>query len=100
MIRLWIEGGALYVTKSPKPRRKPGHALLRLICGGICTTDLELLRGYYSFAGQPATSSLPRLLLRMTKTGWASGSWAGSISGAGNVNGAPEDWTATAPPAR
>lgn len=53
MIRLWIEGGALYVKKSPKPRRKPGHALLRLLCGGICNTDLELLRGYYSFAGQP-----------------------------------------------
>ncbi len=53
MIRLWIEGGALYVTKASKPRRKPGHALLRLIRGGICNTDLELLHGYYSFAGQP-----------------------------------------------
>jgi len=53
VIRLWIEGGALRVSKAPKPRRKPGHALLKLICGGICNTDLELLRGYYSFAGQP-----------------------------------------------
>lgn len=53
MIRLWIEGGGLSVKKAPKPRRKPGHALLRLLCGGICNTDLELLRGYYSFAGQP-----------------------------------------------
>lgn len=53
MIRLWIENGALYAGKSPKPRRKPGHALLKLICGGICNTDLELLRGYYSFSGQP-----------------------------------------------
>lgn len=53
MIRLWIEGGALSLRKAPKPRRKPGHALLRLICGGICSTDLELLRGYYSFTGQP-----------------------------------------------
>lgn len=53
MIRLWIQDGALYAGKSPKPRRKPGHALLKLICGGICNTDLELLRGYYSFSGQP-----------------------------------------------
>lgn len=53
MIRLRIENGALSAGKSPKPRRKPGHALLKLICGGICNTDLELLRGYYSFSGQP-----------------------------------------------
>lgn len=53
MIRLWMEDGALYAGKSAKPRRKPGHALLKLICGGICNTDLELLRGYYTFRGQP-----------------------------------------------
>jgi alcohol dehydrogenase len=53
MNRLWIEDGALSVRKAPKPRRKPGHALLRLICGGICNTDVELLLGYYGFAGQP-----------------------------------------------
>lgn len=53
MIRLWIEDGALAVTKAPRPRRKTGHALLKLIRGGICNTDLELLHGYYSFTGQP-----------------------------------------------
>lgn len=53
MIRLWIEDGALAATKAPKPRRKAGHALLKLLRGGICNTDLELLRGYYGFVGQP-----------------------------------------------
>ena len=28
-------------------------ALLRLLAGGICNTDLELQRGYYAFAGTP-----------------------------------------------
>ena len=35
------------------PERPAGHALLRLLVGGICNTDLELRRGYYGFAGIP-----------------------------------------------
>ena len=35
------------------PRRKPGFALIRLLAGGICNTDLELQRGYYGFRGTP-----------------------------------------------
>jgi len=27
--------------------------LIRLLCAGICNTDLELLRGYYGFSGTP-----------------------------------------------
>ena len=30
-----------------------GFALIRLLCGGICNTDLELQRGYYGFSGIP-----------------------------------------------
>src|SRR6185369_2653877 len=36
-----------------KPRRPEGYALVRLLYGGICNTDLELLRGYYGFSGTP-----------------------------------------------
>src|SRR5262245_55090864 len=35
------------------PRRPPGFSLVRLLTGGICNTDLELLRGYYGFRGVP-----------------------------------------------
>jgi alcohol dehydrogenase len=35
------------------PSREPGYALIRLLCGGICNTDLELQRGYYGFSGTP-----------------------------------------------
>jgi alcohol dehydrogenase len=31
----------------------PGYARIRLIAAGICSTDLELQRGYYGFSGTP-----------------------------------------------
>lgn len=36
-----------------RPRRPEGFALIRLLYGGICNTDLELQRGYYGFSGIP-----------------------------------------------
>ena len=53
MIAVHIEQGAVSVRDIPKRKRPKGHALLRLITGGICNTDLELQRGYYGFAGIP-----------------------------------------------
>jgi threonine dehydrogenase-like Zn-dependent dehydrogenase len=41
------------VREDPPPARPEGFALLRLLVGGICNTDLELQRGYYGFAGTP-----------------------------------------------
>lgn len=49
----WIEGGRLELRAVPVPKRRRGEALIRVECAGICNTDLELLRGYYSFAGIP-----------------------------------------------
>lgn len=48
--QVWIEEGEVTVRDCPKPR---GAVLLRLRVGGICNTDLELLRGYYGFRGRP-----------------------------------------------
>lgn len=53
MIAVHIEKSAVTVVRRPRPRVPEGHALLRLVCGGICNTDLELLRGYYGFRGTP-----------------------------------------------
>lgn len=50
MKQVWIESKAVTVRECPKPR---GGVLLRLRLGGICNTDLELLRGYYGFKGRP-----------------------------------------------
>ncbi len=53
MLSVHLENGHVEVRNRPKPRRKPGHALIRLLCAGICNTDLELQSGYYGFAGTP-----------------------------------------------
>ncbi|MDX2152007.1 MAG: alcohol dehydrogenase catalytic domain-containing protein [Bryobacteraceae bacterium] len=53
MIAVHLEAGHVSIVKRPKPRRREGFALLRLLAGGICNTDLELRRGYYGFRGTP-----------------------------------------------
>lgn len=48
-----LEAGEVQVREVPIPVRPKGFALIRLLCAGICNTDLELQRGYYGFAGTP-----------------------------------------------
>src|SRR3954464_15564815 len=48
-----LDRGEVSVREIPLPARPPGFALLRLLAGGICNTDLELQRGYYGFSGIP-----------------------------------------------
>jgi alcohol dehydrogenase len=53
MLAVHLEQGAVSLRTVPVPSRPEGFALLRLLAGGICNTDLELQRGYYGFAGTP-----------------------------------------------
>jgi threonine dehydrogenase-like Zn-dependent dehydrogenase len=53
MLSVCLENGAVSVCKRARPRRPEGFALIRLLFGGICNTDLELQRGYYGFRGTP-----------------------------------------------
>ena len=53
MLAVYLENGTVSVRSAAVPERPPGFALLRLIAGGICNTDLELQRGYYGFSGTP-----------------------------------------------
>lgn len=53
MLAVSLNHGRVEVRHQPKPRRREGYALLRLLVGGICNTDLELQRGYYGFRGIP-----------------------------------------------
>jgi alcohol dehydrogenase len=53
MIAVWLEAGQVDIRKVARPRRPRGSATIRLIYGGICNTDLELLRGYYGYKGIP-----------------------------------------------
>ncbi|MGD0300948.1 MAG: alcohol dehydrogenase catalytic domain-containing protein [Bryobacteraceae bacterium] len=53
MLAVRLEKGLVQVRKQSRPRRPQGFALIRLLEGGICNTDLELQRGYYNFRGTP-----------------------------------------------
>lgn len=53
MLAVHLENGRVDVRKARRPQRPEGFALIRLLCGGICNTDLELQRGYYGFTGTP-----------------------------------------------
>lgn len=35
----------------PDPQTKPGEVRVRVLCAGICETDLQLIRGYMGFRG-------------------------------------------------
>ncbi len=53
MKSLYLENETLsYKENHPKPSKK-GEALIRVRLAGICGTDLEMVRGYYPFAGVP-----------------------------------------------
>lgn len=53
MLAVYLDRGLVSIRKRPKPRAAKGHAVIRLLAGGICNTDLELQRGYYGFKGTP-----------------------------------------------
>jgi alcohol dehydrogenase len=53
MLAVHLENGRVSTIEVPLPERPEGFALLRLVVAGICNTDLELQRGYYSFSGTP-----------------------------------------------
>ena len=53
MLAIHLDNGVVTVRDIRVPDRLPGFALLRLLTGGICNTDLELQRGYYGFTGIP-----------------------------------------------
>jgi threonine dehydrogenase-like Zn-dependent dehydrogenase len=53
MIAVRLENKRVNVRRAPRPKRPAGFAMIRLLRGGICNTDLELQRGYYGFSGTP-----------------------------------------------
>jgi len=53
MLSVHLENRRVQVQNARRPQRPKGFALIRLLTGGICNTDLELQRGYYGFRGTP-----------------------------------------------
>ncbi len=52
MKAIWLEDNRLDLREVTRPQ-KAGEALVRVRKAGICSTDLELVKGYYPFTGIP-----------------------------------------------
>lgn len=50
-MRAVVFDGELRVKEIPIPRPAEGEALIRVLTAGVCSTDLEILRGYMQFSG-------------------------------------------------
>ena len=50
MNALWLENNRIAVRDIERPR-KPSEALIKIRKAGICSTDLELVKGYYPYTG-------------------------------------------------
>jgi threonine dehydrogenase-like Zn-dependent dehydrogenase len=50
MQAVWLENNQLFMRDVPQPK-KAGEALIRISRAGICSTDLELVKGYYPYTG-------------------------------------------------
>jgi len=49
---IWLEDGTISLRDDlGPPEPVAGEALVRVLCAGVCNTDLELVRGYYPFTG-------------------------------------------------
>lgn len=47
------EPGKVEIIDTPMPEPKPGEALLKVLCGGICGSDLGTYRGTFAYASYP-----------------------------------------------
>jgi len=50
MKALWLENNQISLRDIPQPN-KPNEALIKIRRAGICSTDLELVKGYYPYMG-------------------------------------------------
>ena len=67
------------VRRQPMPRVPLGFARIRLLAAGICSTDLELQRGYYGFRGTPGHEFVGEVIAA-GDAGWIGKRVAGEIN--------------------
>jgi len=59
---LWLEDRRLAFREDwVLPEAPPGEAVVRVLLAGICNTDLEMVKGYYPFAGVPGHEFVGRV---------------------------------------
>ena len=83
MRALWLEDRALRLREDvPSPAAPPGEAVVRVILAGVCNTDLELVRGYYPYAGVPGHEFVGRVERAPGNEAWKGRRVVGEINAA------------------
>jgi threonine dehydrogenase-like Zn-dependent dehydrogenase len=67
MKALFFDGAVLKEITAPQPRRSRNEALIKVHLAGICSTDLEIVRGYMSFRGIPGHEFVGTVVSASTK---------------------------------
>jgi len=57
-----LDAGQVRVEERPAPDLVSGEALVEVILAGVCSTDLELAKGYMGFAGVPGHEFVGRIV--------------------------------------
>jgi threonine dehydrogenase-like Zn-dependent dehydrogenase len=79
MLAVHLEKGRVEVRRVPLPRVPQGFARIRLLAAGICSTDLQLQRGYYEFSGTPGHEFVGEVV-DADEPGWVGNRVAGEIN--------------------
>lgn len=71
MHSLWLENQKLTFRRDiPVPVPEDGHALIHVRLAGVCSTDLELVRGYYPYTGIPGHEFVGDVVSSPTEPSW------------------------------
>ena len=62
MKAVFFQEGRASLIERPRPEAGPGEVVLKVLAAGVCHTDVELLTGYYGFAGIPGHEFVGRVV--------------------------------------
>jgi threonine dehydrogenase-like Zn-dependent dehydrogenase len=78
---LWLENQVLtYRENLPDPVPATDETLIHVLLAGICSTDLELLRGYYPFTGVPGYEFMGKVVSSPSEPAWVGTRVVGEIN--------------------
>ena len=80
MLSVHLASGRVEVRRQSLPRVPQGFARIRLLAAGICSTDLELQRGYYGFSGTPGHEFVGEVVESPAEPEWRGRRVAGEIN--------------------
>ena len=81
MQAIWLEEQTLSFREDvPVPDPGEGEALIKILLAGLCSTDLELVRGYYPFTGIPGHEFVGRVVSSPSDPSWIEKRVVGEIN--------------------